>query len=68
MRALTERVMEAEEELGGYPLIVVGGVARNRRLRALLTERATGRGLAGLLPGFPFVHRQRGHDRGRGGL
>ena len=51
-RALAERVMEAAEELGGYPVVIVGGVARNRRLRALVAERA---GAIGLPLHFPDV-------------
>ena len=51
-RTLTERVMEAAEELGGYPVIVVGGVARNRRLHALLTARAEKLGLSVRFPHF----------------
>jgi tRNA N6-adenosine threonylcarbamoyltransferase len=51
-RALTERVIEAAEELGGYPVVVVGGVARNRRLRALLGERAGAIGLPLVFPDF----------------
>jgi N6-L-threonylcarbamoyladenine synthase len=31
--------------LGGYPIVVVGGVARNNRLRELLTPRAEAVGL-----------------------
>ncbi len=49
-RTLAERVVEVAEELGGYPIVVVGGVARNRRLRALLQERA---GAIGLPVRFP---------------
>jgi N6-L-threonylcarbamoyladenine synthase len=37
--------MAVAEELGGYPIVVVGGVARNRRLRELLTPRAEAVGL-----------------------
>jgi N6-L-threonylcarbamoyladenine synthase len=32
-RTLADLIAEAAEELGGYPVVVVGGVARNRRLR-----------------------------------
>jgi len=44
-RTLVDRVMAVAEELGGYPIVVVGGVARNRRLRELLTARAEAVGL-----------------------
>jgi len=50
VRVLVDRVMEVAAELGGYPVVVVGGVARNRRLRALLTERA---GAVGQPVSFP---------------
>lgn len=48
--SLAERVVAASKELGGYPILVVGGVARNRRLRALLTERASRTGLPVRIP------------------
>ncbi len=43
--SLVERSIQAAEEAGFLPLIVVGGVARNRRLRALMEERASAIGL-----------------------
>ena len=51
-RALADRVMEVAEELGGYPILVVGGVARNNRLRALLTEKAQSVGLPVRFPDY----------------
>lgn len=45
VRTLAERVVEVAEELGGYPILAVGGVARNNRLRTLLTDRAEAIGL-----------------------
>jgi len=50
--SLTERVLQAADQFGGYPVFVVGGVAGNRRLRELLTERA---GAVGLPVTFPEV-------------
>jgi N6-L-threonylcarbamoyladenine synthase len=47
---LADRVAEAAEETGGYPVVVVGGVARNRRLRELLAGIAGARGLTVRLP------------------
>ena len=49
-RTLVERIMAATEELGGYPLVLVGGVARNRRLRELLTARAEAVGVPLRIP------------------
>jgi N6-L-threonylcarbamoyladenine synthase len=49
-RTLADRVAEAAEEMGGYPIVVVGGVARNRRLRELLAEIARARGLSVRIP------------------
>ena len=49
-RALTDRAGEAAEELGHYPVVVVGGVARNRRLRQLLVERVKKRGISVRVP------------------
>jgi N6-L-threonylcarbamoyladenine synthase len=43
--SLTERAAQAAEETGYLPLVVVGGVARNRRLREVLSERAEAEGL-----------------------
>ena len=45
-----DRTLETAEELGGYPILVVGGVARNRRLRELLTARAEAVGLSVRFP------------------
>jgi N6-L-threonylcarbamoyladenine synthase len=45
VRSLAEKVIAAAAELGGYPILVAGGVARNRRLRNLLSERASEAGL-----------------------
>jgi N6-L-threonylcarbamoyladenine synthase len=39
VRSLTERTLEAARELGDYPVLVVGGVARNRRLREFFSRR-----------------------------
>jgi N6-L-threonylcarbamoyladenine synthase len=50
VRSLTEKVIAAAAEFGGYPILVVGGVARNRRLRNVLTERAWEAGLAVRFP------------------
>ena len=52
VRSLTERTLQAAQELGGYPVLVVGGVARNRRLRELLSQRAE---KAGIPVRFPDV-------------
>jgi N6-L-threonylcarbamoyladenine synthase len=38
--ALAERSIEAAEEVGCYTILVVGGVAANRRLREVLEQRA----------------------------
>jgi len=43
--SLAEGAAEAAEETGYLPVVVVGGVARNRRLRELLSERAEAGGL-----------------------
>jgi len=43
--ALAEKTVRAAEEIGGLPILLVGGVARNRRLRALMEERAFSAGL-----------------------
>ena len=44
-RALAEKTVRAAEAMGGLPILLVGGVARNRRLRALMDERASSAGL-----------------------
>lgn len=46
VRSLADRVIAAAAEWGGYPILVVGGVARNRRLRELLAARAAAAGLS----------------------
>jgi len=43
--ALAQRVVQVAEEVGGPPIFVVGGVARNARLREMLTSRASKIGL-----------------------
>lgn len=43
--SLAEQTLAAAERSGGHPIVVVGGVAANRRLRQVLTERATRLGL-----------------------
>ena len=48
--SLTERATRAAEEFGGLPIVLVGGVARNRRLREMLAERATALGLSVRVP------------------
>jgi len=48
--SLAERALAAAERAGGPPMLVVGGVACNRRLRQLLSERA---GALGLTVSFP---------------
>jgi N6-L-threonylcarbamoyladenine synthase len=48
--ALTERVIRAAEEWGGLPIILVGGVARNRRLRELVAEKASALSIPVRLP------------------
>jgi len=44
-RSLTDRTLQVAEEIGNCTVLVVGGVARNSRLRALLTERAQSTGI-----------------------
>lgn len=48
--SLAERAVEAAEASGYLPIIAVGGVACNRRLRALLRERAEDAGLRAIIP------------------
>lgn len=48
--SLAERVIEAAERTGGYPILVVGGVACNWRLRELLSQRAQALGLSVRFP------------------
>ncbi len=48
--SLAERVTQAAEEAGFLPLIVVGGVARNRRLRELVEQRSKRIGLRAVFP------------------
>jgi N6-L-threonylcarbamoyladenine synthase len=48
--SLAERAAQAAEETGYLPVVVVGGVARNRRLRELLSERAETGGLRVVFP------------------
>ncbi len=48
--SLSERAVEASEENGFLPIVAVGGVARNRRLRELLEERASRAGLQVIVP------------------
>jgi N6-L-threonylcarbamoyladenine synthase len=43
--SLAERTLRAAEDTGGYPVLVVGGVACNRRLREVLARRAEAVGL-----------------------
>jgi N6-L-threonylcarbamoyladenine synthase len=45
IRALADRTVSAAEETGGPPILLVGGVACNRRLREFLTQRAAAIGL-----------------------
>jgi N6-L-threonylcarbamoyladenine synthase len=48
--SLAERATQAAEEAGFLPLIVAGGVARNRRLRELVERRAKDIGLRAVFP------------------
>lgn len=48
--SLAERVLDLAEEIGGHPILLVGGVARNRRLRELLAERGAALGLSVHIP------------------
>jgi N6-L-threonylcarbamoyladenine synthase len=48
--SLAERTLAAAEDLGFLPVVVVGGVARNRRLRELMQELAEERGLRVTFP------------------
>ncbi|MBN1461618.1 MAG: tRNA (adenosine(37)-N6)-threonylcarbamoyltransferase complex transferase subunit TsaD, partial [Armatimonadetes bacterium] len=52
--SLAEGVVAAAEDLGYLPIVLVGGVARNRRLRELLGELATERGLPVSFPAPEF--------------
>jgi len=48
--SLAERAVEAAEQAGFLPLVVVGGVARNRRLREVLEKRAGAMGVQVIVP------------------
>jgi len=48
--SLAEGAVAAAEDLGFLPIVVVGGVARNRRLRELLGEVAAERGMPVTFP------------------
>lgn len=48
--SLAERAVEAAEETGYLPIVAVGGVACNRRLRALLKQKAEDAGLPVIFP------------------
>jgi N6-L-threonylcarbamoyladenine synthase len=48
--SLVERATRAAEEFDGLPILLTGGVARNRRLRELIAERAAALGLAVHIP------------------
>lgn len=48
--SLAERAVEAAKESGYLPIVAVGGVACNRRLRALLGEKAENTGLRADFP------------------
>jgi len=48
--ALAERATGAAEEFGGLPILLVGGVARNRRLREMIAEKAAALGLSVRVP------------------
>jgi len=48
--SLAQRATHAAEDAGYLPLIVVGGVARNRRLRELVEQRAQRIGLRAIFP------------------
>lgn len=52
--SLTERSLQAAVDAGYLPLIVVGGVARNRRLRELMEQRAGQAGLRVIVPDPQF--------------
>jgi N6-L-threonylcarbamoyladenine synthase len=52
--SLAERATQAAEEAGYLPLVVVGGVARNRRLRELVEQRAQRIGLRASFPNLEF--------------
>ena len=54
VQSLTDRATRAAEEVGGYPILLVGGVARNQRLRAVMKERATMLGLDVHIPDPSF--------------
>ena len=47
---MAERAIEAAEQAGFLPLVVVGGVARNRRLREVLEKRASRMGGQVIVP------------------
>lgn len=49
--SLAERALEAAEQTGSLPILVVGGVARNRRLRELLRRQAEAIGQRVHFPG-----------------
>lgn len=48
--SLTEQAIAAAERVGGPPVLVVGGVAANRRLREVLGEGAAAAGLEARFP------------------
>lgn len=48
--SLAERAIRVAEEIGGCPILVVGGVARNRRLRELMAARAERVGISVHVP------------------
>jgi N6-L-threonylcarbamoyladenine synthase len=48
--SLVERATRAAEEFGGLPIVLVGGVARNRRLREMMAEKASALGLSVRVP------------------
>ena len=54
--SLAERATGAAEEFGGLPILLVGGVARNRRLREMIAEKAAALGLSVRVPGSAALH------------
>jgi len=48
--SLAEKVTRAAEAVGGFPILLVGGVARNRRLREMVAEKAAALGLSVRIP------------------
>ena len=63
---LVQRSLRCAEDHGVQQLVMVGGVAANRRLRQSMLEQGKQRGITVSIAPPGLLHRQRRHDRSSG--